>query len=152
MFRVSVKCYTIKGILPPFLFVIANSRLKDKRTNNVINPFGSIITRLWYFNLTNARRFYSSRGDFLDRKGLKTISLNPFGPLTDLGILLWLTTDYFTLANARLFYSSRGDFLDKKGLKTISLNPFGPITDLILLWLTPDDFTRQGETSWTGMG
>ena len=57
---------------------------------------------------------------------------------------------YFTVADATRFYSSRGDLLDRKGLKTISFTPFGFITDFsILLWLMPDDFTRQKETSWT---
>ena len=33
------------------------------------------------------------------------------------------------------------------------LNPFRHVPDfLILLWLTPDDFTRQEKTSWTGKG
>ena len=33
------------------------------------------------------------------------------------------------------------------------LNPFRSVPDfLILLWLTPDNFTQQGETSGTGKG
>ena len=58
------------------------------------------------FTLSNARRFYSSKGDPLGTKGfLKTTSFNPLMPnrLTD-----------FTLSNARRFYSSKGDPLGTK--------------------------------------
>ena len=63
------------------------------------------------FTLSNARRFYSSNGDPLGVKGLKTISLNPFTPKSDF-------ID-FTLSNARRFYSSNGDPLGVKGLMMI---------------------------------
>ena len=58
------------------------------------NPFttkGDLID----FTLSNARRFYSSKGDPLGTKGLID----------------------FTLSNARRFYSSKGDLLGVKGLK-----------------------------------
>ena len=45
------------------------------------------------FTLSNARRFYLSEGDPLGVKELKTISLNPFTPKSDL-------ID-FTLSNVR---------------------------------------------------
>ena len=61
------------------------------------------------FTLSNARRFYSSKGDSLGVKGLKTISLNPFTPKSDL-------ID-FTLSNVRRLYSSKGDPLGVKWLK-----------------------------------
>ena len=59
------------------------------------------------FTLSNARRFYLSEGDPLGVKELKTISLNPFTPKSDL-------ID-FTLSNARRFYSSEGDPLGVTG-------------------------------------
>ena len=66
----------------------------------------------------------------------------------------------FTLSNARRFYSSMGNTLDGKGLtmsKTMSpLTPSRPNECpghlKILLCLTPDDFTRQWGTPWTGKG
>ena len=51
------------------------------------------------FTLSNARRFYSSKGDPLGVKGLKKL------PPVD-----------FTLSNARRFYSSKRDPLGVKGL------------------------------------
>ena len=38
--------------------------------NDIFNPF-QVHTRLWYFGLANARRFYSSMGDLLGREGLR---------------------------------------------------------------------------------
>ena len=48
------------------------------------------------------------------------------------------------------FYIYRTGNADKvKGM----FNPFRFVPDfLILFWLTPDNFTRQGETSWIGKG
>ena len=68
------------------------------------------------FTLSNARRFYSSKGDPLGVKGLKTISLNPFKPKRDL-------ID-FTLSNARRYNSSKGDPLGVKGLLTLRMSLF----------------------------
>ena len=73
---------------------------------NLFTPKSDLID----FTLSNARRFYSSKGYPLGVKGLKkTISLNHFTPKSDL-------ID-FTLSNARRFYSSKGDPLGVKGLK-----------------------------------
>ena len=59
-------------------------------------------------------------------KGLKTISLNPFTPRSDL-------ID-FTLSNARRLYSSKGDPLGVKGLKMSIFFPnFSPEVILHLL-------------------
>ena len=60
------------------------------------------------FTLSNAGRFYSSKGDPLGVKGLKNISLNPFTPKNNL--------INFTLSDARRFYSTKGDPLGVKGL------------------------------------
>ena len=73
------------------------------------------------FTLSNARRFYSSKGDPLVVKGLKTIFFNPFTTKTHLKILLCLTPDDLTLSDARRFYSSKGDPLVVKGLKNYLL-------------------------------
>ena len=66
----------------------------------LVNPF-TAKSGLIDFTVSNTRRFYSSKGDPLGVKALKTISLNPFTPKSDL-------ID-FTLSNARRFYSSKGD-------------------------------------------
>ena len=68
---------------------------------------------------------------------VKRVDCNPFTTKSDL-------ID-FTLSNARRFYSSKGDLLGVNGLKNLTLS-------LILLCLTPDDFTRQRETSWEWTG
>ena len=88
---------------------------------NYFNPF-TPKSDLIDFILSNARRFYSSKGNPLGVKGLKkTISLNPFTPKSDF-------ID-FTLSNARRFYSSKGNPLGVKGL---TLDFF-----LFLLWNLP---------------
>ena len=61
-----------------------------------VNPF-TPKSDLIDFTLSNARQFYSSKGDPLGVKRLKRLSLNPFTPKSDL-------ID-FTLSNARGFYS-----------------------------------------------
>ena len=58
------------------------------------------------FTLSNARRFYSSKGDPLGVKGLKKLSpLTLSLPRVTLLILLCLMPDDFTLSNTRWFYS-----------------------------------------------
>ena len=81
---------------------------KNTPVRHSFNPF-TPKSDLIDFTLFNARPFYSSKGDPLGVKGLKTISLNPFPPNSDL-------ID-FTLSNARHFYSTKGDPLGVRGLK-----------------------------------
>ena len=72
------------------------------------NPFNAKDV-LIEFTLSNARRFYSSKGNPLALKGFKkTILLNPFSAKD---ILI-----NFTLSNARRFYLSKGNPLALNGL------------------------------------
>ena len=75
--------------------------------NKHLNPF-SAKDVLIDFTLSNARRVYSSKGNPLALKGLKTISLNPFSAKD---VLIDIT-----LSNVRRFYSSKGNPLALKGL------------------------------------
>ena len=75
----------------------------------MVNPF-TPKSDLIDFTLSNARRFYSSKGNPSGVKGLKTLS-----PLT---LSLPRVTSYILLclANARQFYSSKGNPREVKGL------------------------------------
>ena len=87
------------------VYIIMNYKLIKYET--LFYPF-TPKSDLLDFTLSNARRFYSSKGDTLGVKGLKTIFLNSFSPKSDL-------ID-FTLSNARRFHSSKGEPLGVKGL------------------------------------
>ena len=80
------------------LYMFRHSRVSNVfQLNNPFTPKSDLID----FTLSNARRFYSSKGDPLGVKELKKILL----PLD------------VTVSNARRFYSSKGDPLGVKGLK-----------------------------------
>ena len=78
--------------------------------NSYLNPF-TPKSDFIDFSLSNARRFYSSKGDPLGAKRLKNYLPYPFTPKSDF-------ID-FSLFNARRFYSSKGDPLGVKGLKSV---------------------------------
>ena len=110
-----------------------------------------------HFTLSNARWFYSSKGDPLGSKGLKNYLPQPF-PAQDQPIDFTLSNARrfysskgrplgqqrvkkpfpaqdqlmdFTLSNAKWFYSTKGDPLGSKGLKNYLPQPF-PAQDRLI--------------------
>ena len=70
--------YRFYSVQRQTILLVNGEPLGQERVNNVksyvpINPFPSkwVLRALIDFTLSNARRFYSSMGNLLDRKGLK---------------------------------------------------------------------------------